>query len=96
MDVNDTLNGILDELHNININLVELIKVIKENKNDERNTVDPELENTLSILADAMSAHKSQLEANQAAATPERIEADNAYQRQQSNLDQALKRLGVM
>lgn len=96
METNDLLREIADEFHNLNINLVELIKVLKDNKNNNKNVIDPEMENDLRILTEAMSAHRSQLEAKQEEATPERVASDDAYQKKQENFDQVLKKLGIM
>lgn len=96
MGTNDLLREIADEFHNLNLNLVELIKVLKDNKNNNKNVVDPDIENDLKILTEAMAAHNSQLEAKQNEATHVRIEAENEYQKKQANFDQALKKLGIM
>lgn len=96
METNELLREIADEFHNLNLNLVELIKVLKDNKNNNKNVIDPEMENDLKILTEAMGAHSSQLEAKQNEATPERIETENEYQKKQANFDQVLKKLGIM
>ena len=96
METNDLLREIADEFHNLNLNLVELIKVLKDNKNSNKNVIDPEMENDLKILTEAMAAHNSQLEAKQNEVTPARIETENEYQKKQANFDQALKKLGIM
>lgn len=98
METNELLREIADEFHNLNLNLVELIKVLKyKNMNtNSNNRVADELDETLETLAEAMRAHNSQLEAKQNEATPARIETENEYQKKQANFDQALKKLGIM
>ena len=96
METNDLLREIADEFHNLNLNLVELIKVLKAKNTNSNNMADHELDETLDTLAEAMRAHRSQLEAKQEEATPERVASDNAYQKKQANFDQALKKLGIM
>lgn len=96
METNDLLREIADEFHNLNLNLVELIKVLKDNKNSNKNVIDPEMENDLRILTEAMAAHNSQLEAKQNEVTPAMIETENEYQKKQANFDQVLRKLGIM
>ena len=96
METNELLREIADEFHNLNLNLVELIKVLKSNGSCAENKIGDELDETLETLAEAMTAHNSQLEAKQNEATSARIEAENDYQRKQANFDQALKKLGIM
>lgn len=96
METNELLREIADEFHNLNLNLVELIKVLKDNKNNNKNVIDPEMENDLRILTEAMAAHNSQLEAKQNEATPAMIETENEYQKKQANFDQVLRKLGIM
>lgn len=96
MNSNETLREIADELHNMNLNLVELIKVLKDRNMNSNNRTDHELHETLETLTEAMAVHNSQLETKQNEATPERIASDDAYQKKQQNFDQALKKLGIM
>lgn len=96
METNDLLREIADEFHNLNLNIVELINVLKSNGSRAENKIGDKLDETLETLAEAMAAHRSQLEAKQNEATPARIEAENDYQRKQANFDQALKKLGIM
>lgn len=96
METNELLREIADEFHNLNLNLVELIKVLKDNKNSNKNVIDPEMENDLRILTEAMAAHNSQLEAKQNEVTPAMIETENEYQKKQANFDQVLRKLGIM
>lgn len=92
METNDLLREIADEFHNLNLNIVELINVLKNNGSARDDKVNNELE----MLIGAMMAHDSQLEAKQAEATPAVDPADSEYQRRQANFDQALKKLGIM
>jgi hypothetical protein len=96
METNDLLREIADEFHNLNLNLVELIKVLKYKNTNSNNRIDDELDETLETLAEAMRAHNSQLEAKKNEATPARIKTENEYQKKQANFDQALKKLGIM
>lgn len=96
METNELLREIADEFHNLNLNLVELIKVLKHKNTSPNNMTDHELDETLETLAEAMRAHRSQLEAKQNEATPERVAAESEYQKKQENFDQALKSLGIM
>ena len=96
METNDLLREIADEFHSLNLNLVELIKVLKYKNTNSNNMIDDELDETLDTLAEAMRAHNSQLEAKQNEATPVRIKTENEYQKKQANFDQALKKLGIM
>lgn len=96
MDSNEILREIADEFHNLNLNLVELIKVLKDRNMNSNNRTDHELHETLETLTEAMAVHNSQLETKQNEATPERIASDDAYQKKQQNFDQALKKLGIM
>lgn len=96
METNDLLREIADEFHNLNLNLVELIKVLKDKNTNSNNRAANELHETLETLTEAMSVHRSQLEAKQNEATPERIASDDTYQKKQANFDQALKKLGIM
>jgi hypothetical protein len=96
METNDLLREIADEFHNLNLNLVELIKVLKDKNTNSNNMSDHELHETLETLTEAMAIHRSQLESKRNGATPEKIESENEYQKKQANFDQALKKLGIM
>lgn len=96
METNELLREIADEFHNLNLNLVELIKVLKYKNTNSNNKIYDELDETLETLAEAMHAHNSQLEAKQNEVTPAMIETENEYQKKQANFDQVLRKLGIM
>lgn len=90
MDNTEYLAGIESELHNLNLNLLELIKVLKERNNTpepvtDEITYDSAIQMHEQILTDS---------AKNVARTPEQTESE--YLRKQANFDQALKHLGVL
>lgn len=94
MDSNETLKEIADELHNLNLNVIELISVLKGKQQSP--TIGDGLDDTLDAIGEAMRIHREQLAADAAKATAASVEKEDAYQKKQQNFDQALKKLGIM
>ena len=94
MDSNETLREIADELHNLNLNMCELINVL--NGKQQSPKIGDDLDDTLDAISEAMRLHREQLAADAAKATTASIGAEDAYQKKQQNFDQALKKLGVL
>lgn len=90
----DVLREIADELHNMNLNMCELINVLKGKQQSPK--IGDDLDDTLDALAKAMHAHREQLVARSAETTDAKIEAEEAYQKKQADFDQVLKNLGVL
>ena len=91
MGETDYLAGIESELHNLNLNIMELIKVLKEKQNphpiqekDESDVLDD-----IKRLHDDQTAEPSEEELKN-------IEAEKEFRRQQAGLDRQLKHLGIM
>ena len=95
METNDILREISDELHNMNLNLVELISVLKE-KSEPSKKIGDDLDDTLETLAEAMKIHREQLTAKESETTLAQINSEDAYLKKQANFDQALRQLGIM
>lgn len=94
MDSNETLREIADELHNLNLNMVELISVLKGKQQSAK--IGDDLDDTLDAIGEAMRIHREQLAADAAKAAAASVEKEDAYQKKQQNFDQALKKLGIM
>ena len=94
MDSNETLKEIADELHNLNLNVVELISVLKGKQQPPK--IGDDLDGTSDAIVQAMIIHREQLAADAAKATAASVEKEDAYQKKQQNFDQALKKLGIM
>ena len=94
MDSNETLKEIADELHNLNLNVVELISVLKGKQQSPK--IGDDLDDTLDAIGEAMRIHREQLAVDAAKATAASVEKEDAYQKKQQNFDQALKKLGIM
>lgn len=88
----EALNEIAGELHSLNANLLELINVLKEKKEPPRSKYHDEID----ALTEAMRAHKLQLEKKRDEATPNKLEAETKYQKDQEKLDNILRNLGLM
>lgn len=86
------LADIASELHSLNLNLCELIKVIKHSNNQPPITP-PQLENELEKIR---SIHEAELAKKAAEATPAKLEAETEYQKKQEKLDNVLRNLGIM
>lgn len=86
------LADIASELHNLNINLCELIKVLKHSNNQPPITT-PQLENELEKI---QSIHDAELAKKAMEATPAKLEAETEYQKKQEKLDDVLRNLGIM
>ena len=95
METNDILREISDELHNMNLNLVELISVLKE-KSEPPKKIGDDLDDTLDTIAEAMKIHREQLTTKESETTLAQINAEDAYLKKQANFDQALRQLGIM
>ena len=95
MDSNETLREIANELHNLNINMVELISVLKEKKDSsENNNTDIDMVHTISILNEASHSYREHLSSINP--NNEQIKSESEYQKKQANFDQMLKNLGVL
>jgi hypothetical protein len=94
MDSNEILREIADELHNMNINMCELINVLKGKHQSPK--IGDGLDDTLDTIGEAMRIHREQLAADSAKAASASVEKEDAYQKKQQNFDQALKKLGIM
>jgi hypothetical protein len=86
------LADIASELHSLNLNLCELIKVIKHSNNQPPITP-PQLENELEKI---QSIHEAELAKKAMEATPAKLEAETEYQKKQEKLDNILRSLGLM
>ena len=85
------LCNIADELHSLNFNICELIRVLKENKQNTNETTDDDV-----AYEEAMRIHNEQLAKKAGELTAERIEADSKYLEQQAGLDRCLRNLGIL
>lgn len=94
MDSNEILREIADELHNMNINMCELINVLKGKQQSPK--IGDDLDDTLDTIGEAMRIHREQLAVDSAKAAVASVEKEDAYQKKQQNFDQALKKLGIM
>ena len=95
MDSNETLREIADELHNLNINMVELISVLKEKEvSSENNSTDVDMVHTINILNEASRSYREHLSSINP--NNEQIKSENEYQKKQADFDQMLKNLGVL
>lgn len=92
MDNNEALNQIADELHSLNFNMCELIKVLKE-RNVNTSTSG---EITDAEYAAVKEMHEMQMASEMGKLTAERISEDDEYRKRQANLDNVLKNLGVL
>jgi hypothetical protein len=88
----EALNEIAGELHSLNANMLELISVLKEKKEPPRSKYHDEID----ALTEAMRAHDLQLENKRTEATPNKLEAETKYQKDQEKLDNILRNLGLM
>lgn len=88
----EALNEIAGELHSLNANLLELISVLKDKKEPPRSKYHDEID----ALTEAMRAHNLQLEKKRDEATPNKLEAETKYQKDQEKLDNILRNLGLM
>lgn len=86
------LADIANELHSLNLNLCELINVIKHS-NNQPPIAPPQLENELEKIR---SIHEAELAKKAAEATPAKLEAETEYQKKQEKLDNVLRSLGIM
>lgn len=89
MDNNEILREIADELHNLNLNVMELTKVLKAKQAPQPVQTDDEYD-------EAMRIHEEQLARQSAEIAAKQIEADDKYLKQQAGLDRQLKHLGIM
>lgn len=89
MDSNEILREIADELHNLNLNVMELTKVLKAKQAPQTVQTDDEYE-------EAMRIHEEQLARQSAEITAKQIESDDKYLKQQAGLDRQLRKLGIM
>lgn len=89
MDNNEILREIADELHNLNLNVMELTKVLKAKQAPQPVQTDDEYE-------EAMRIHEEQLARQSAEITAKQVEADDKYLKQQAGLDRQLRKLGIM
>ena len=83
------LSEIASELHNLNLNIMELTKVLKAKQTPQPVQTDDEYE-------EAMRIHEEQLARQSAEITAKQIEADDKYLKQQAGLDRQLRKLGIM
>lgn len=90
----DVLREIADELHNMNLNMCELINVLKGKQQSPK--IGDDLDDTLDTIGEAMRIHREQLAADAAKAAAPSVGVEDAYQKKQANFDQALKKLGIM
>ena len=90
----DALREIADELHNMNVNMCELINVLKGKQQSPK--IGDDVDDMLDAIGEAMRVHNEQLASRAAATTTKAIEAEDAYLKKQANFDKALKKLGVL
>ena len=83
------LAEIASELHNLNLNIMELTKVLKAKQTPQPVQTDDEYEEALRI-------HEEQLAKQSAEITAKQIESDDKYLKQQAGLDRQLRHLGIM
>lgn len=87
----EILQSIADELHNMNINLCELIKTIKE-----KQTPQPVHQSSLDVdISDIEEIHSSQIDIRKASITDEDVVKDNTYKKNQEGYNNILKRMGL-
>ena len=89
MDNNEILREIADELHNLNLNVMELTKVLKAKQAPQPVQTDDEYDEAIRI-------HEEQLARQSAEIAAKQIESDDKYLKQQAGLDRQLKHLGIM
>lgn len=95
MGSDETLREIADELHNMNLNMCELINVLKEKKaSSENNNTDADMVNTINILNEASRSYREHLSSINP--NNEQIKSESEYQKKQADFDQVLKNLGVL
>lgn len=82
----ESLRSIADELHNLNINMCELISILKNNKPNNSDDVD---------IDEIKAIHESQLESKKNIDN-DAIEKEKFYQEKQKQLDAVLHNLGIM
>lgn len=83
------LSEIASELHNLNLNIMELTKVLKSKQTPQPVQTNDEYE-------EAMRIHEEQLARQAAEITAKRIESDDKYLKQQAGFDRQLRKLGIM
>lgn len=83
------LSEIASELHNLNLNIMELTKVLKSKQTPQPVQTNDEYE-------EAMRIHEEQLARQSAEIAAKQIEADDKYLKQQAGLDRQLRKLGIM
>ena len=83
------LSEIASELHNLNLNVMELTKVLKSKQTPQPVQTNDEYE-------EAMRIHEEQLARQSAEIAAKQIEADDKYLKQQAGLDRQLRKLGIM
>ena len=87
----EILQSIADELHNMNINLCELIKTIKE-----KQTPQPVYQSSSDIdMSDIEDIHTSQIDIRKASISDEDVIKDNKYKKNQEGYNNILKRMGL-
>lgn len=84
------LSDIASELHNLNINICELTKAIKQTGQPP---LPSQIENELDKIR---SIHEAELAKKAMEATPAKLEAETEYQKKQEKLDDVLRNLGIM
>lgn len=95
MNSNETLREIADELHSLNLNMCELINVLKEKKApSENNNNDVDMMNTINILNEASRSYREHLSSINP--NNEQIKSESEYHKKQADFDQVLKNLGVL
>ena len=83
------LSEIASELHNLNLNVMELTKVLKSKQTPQPVQTNDEYE-------EAMRIHEEQLARQSAEIAAKQIEADDKYLKQHAGLDRQLRKLGIM
>ena len=89
MDNNEILREIADELQNLNLNIMELTKVLKAKQTPQPVQTNDEYE-------EAMRIHEEQLARSVADAKAKEAESEDKYLQQQAGFDRQLRKLGIM
>lgn len=96
--IDDVLQQIADELHNLNINLVELIKVQKEKTSPiDINNIIPKRNEDIELLNDVKEIHDNQLDLSKNKNVSEQdIQKEQAYYKKQEIINNMLRKNGIL
>ena len=94
----NVLQQIADELHNLNINLVELIQVQKEKASPiDINNIIPKRDEDIELLNDVKEIHDNQLDLSKNKNVSEQdIQKEQAYYKKQKIINNMLRKNGIL